>query len=415
MERSRIEPGVLQVFRWFAVLRIVLLGAALGITYLIPFERRGPPVDLPSLSVIPWALLENALLFAYLSWRRLHGTLGRWYLPLGITLAALGLQLEQFWISPFTRIWQPEALLFILLILVAWQYDFRWVVLFSLAINGLEFALETLFPQPVFFITRSGVPDNAILYGRLIARMFSFLVLGYVVTRLVAAQRAQRHDLAAANKKLVQHAATLEQLATSRERNRISRELHDTLAHTLSAQTVQLEAVMAVWEPAPPKAQEMLRQMLATARTGLEETRRALRALRASPLEDLGLAQALRLLAQDFTDRNSLALEMDIAEHIDDISPEVEQCYYRVAQEALENTARHANARLVRVALSQVNGSVTLTVSDDGRGLEEGEAENQRGLGIQGMRERAELIGASLELSSAPGKGTTVRLKKESA
>jgi signal transduction histidine kinase len=414
MERSRIEPGILQVFRWFAILRIVLLGAALGITFLVPLERRGAPIGPPNISAVPWVFLENALLFGYLSWVGLQGKLGRWYLPLGIILATLGLQLEQYWISPFTRIWQPEALLFILLILVAWQYDLRWVVLFSLAINGLEIAFGLLFPQPIFIIARGGVADNTIFYGRLIARLFSFLILGYVVTRLVAAQRAQRHDLAAANKKLIQHAATLEQLATSLERNRISRELHDTLAHTLSAQTVQLEAVMAVWEPAPPKAQEMLRQMLATARTGLEETRRALRALRASPLEDLGLAQAVRLLAQDFTERNSLALEMDIAEHIDDVSPEVEQCYYRVAQEALENAVRHANARQVRVTLSQVNGSVTLTVSDDGRGLEESEPENRPGLGIQGMRERAEMIGATLELTSAPGKGTTVRLNKES-
>src|SRR4029078_5838718 len=106
-----------------------------------------------------------------------------------------------------------------------------------------------------------------------------------------------------ANAKLVDYASTNEQLAVTRERNRVARDMHDTLAHTLSAVSVQLEAADSVWDSQPQQAHELLQKSLASARAGLGETRRAVRALRASPLDDLGLGLALRDLAESTADR----------------------------------------------------------------------------------------------------------------
>jgi signal transduction histidine kinase len=258
-----------------------------------------------------------------------------------------------------------------------------------------------------------GISSQMIAIGSLVLRTFSFLIIGFVITRLVSAQRRQRKALAEANIKLVQNAAMLEQLTISRERNRLSRELHDTLAHTLSALVVQIDAVIAVWEPIPDRAHEMLEGMLDTTRKGLEETRRSLRALRAAPPEDMGLALALGSLAKDFAARNGLSLDLEVSEEINNLPPEIEHGFYRVAQEALENIIQHAGAKQVRVALVEKNDRLTLTITDDGRGFDTKTEATEHQLGLQGMYERAELIGAELVVSSEAEEGTLVRLSKE--
>jgi signal transduction histidine kinase len=258
-----------------------------------------------------------------------------------------------------------------------------------------------------------GVTDQMITVGSLVLRTFSFLIIGFVITRLMSAQRQQRRALAEANRKLVQYAATVEQLTISRERNRLSRELHDTLAHTLSALVVQIDAVIAVWEPIPSRAREMLEGMLDTTRRGLDETRRSLRALRAAPLEEMGLALAVSTLAEDFAARNGMSLDLEISEDVDRLAPEVEHGFYRVAQEALENVNQHAGAQQVKVKLGKKNGTLLLIVADDGRGFDPDVDASEHQLGLQGMYERAELIGASLEVVSERDQGTTIQLSKE--
>ena len=301
--------------------------------------------------------------------------------------------------------------------MVAWQYTFRSVVAFTFGSAALELALILFIPAAsIIGFADLGLPvefDEFIRYGNIAGRSVSFLVLGYIVTSLMNAQRSQRAALTQANQRLVQHAATLEQLTISRERNRISRELHDTLAHTLSAMAVQLDAVVAVWQDIPDKARGMLDQMLTTTRTGLDETRRALRALRAEPLEEMGLALAVRTLAEDFAARESLELEVDIPENLDNLTPEVEQCYYRVAQEALENIARHAQAKRLTVWMQGNGQGLRMMVADDGHGFDVGSEGDAEKYGLLGMRERADLIGAQLEVISHPERGTKIQLRLE--
>jgi signal transduction histidine kinase len=413
MKGAAIEPGLLRVFRWYAGIRFALYFLA-GLRILL-FPSGSHRVEFDPFPILGFTLLGMAVLLVYLSLPILERKLGRAYLPLGIILAASSLILERLVTpSPAVWFWGPDPFFYVLLILVAWQYDFRAVLLFTLGTSGLEIALNLLFPQQVVIIEPiEGISNQMIAIGSIVLRTFSFLIIGIVITRLMSAQRRQRKALTEANVKLVQYAATVEQLTVSRERNRLSRELHDTLAHTLSALVVQLDAVMAVWEPIPERAREMLEGMLETTRKGLDETRRALRALRAAPLEEMGLALALRTLAEDFAARNELSLDLAVPEDINSLPPEIEHGFYRVAQEALENVIQHAGAKQVQVRLKQNEAGLTLVVADDGRGFDTGKEASEHQLGLQGMYERAELLGAEIEVASAMEKGTQVRLIKE--
>lgn len=403
-----MEPGLIRVFRWYAWLRLI----SLTLLPLIAFHARRQQVSSGPLPVA-LVVLDVLVLLVYLYIPGLERRLGRVYFPVGILIATFTLLIEQYFLINNVIGWQQFPFMFVLLILISWQYRFSAVVIYSLGIAALEFILLILVPirfETISLLTQE--IQQLVAFGLLFSRTIIFLVIGYVVTALMKAQREQQRALAEANQKLIQHAETLEQLTISRERNRLSRELHDTLAHTLSALVVQLEALLTVWEPVPERAQQMLSNMLTTTRVGLDETRRALSALRATPLEELGLALAVRTLAEDFGTRHALEMDIDIPEDLDDIPPDVEQSFYRISQEALANIAQHARASSVAIRLDRVNHGLELLISDDGTGfsLDGGKRENQRKFGIQGMYERADAIGADLEIIKQPRNGTLITL-----
>jgi signal transduction histidine kinase len=222
--------------------------------------------------------------------------------------------------------------------------------------------------------------------------------------------REQQRFLEKANIDLTHYATTLEHLATSRERNRIARDLHDTLAHTLSGLSVQLETVKAYWDIDQQMARSILDKSLLAAHSGLEETRRALKALRASPLDDLGLALALNAMVRDMTLSSNLALDLSIPDKMPALSPDSEQSIYRIAQEAVRNVVSHANAKNLSVKLESLEGKTTLGVHDDGIGFDIEKSSKGGHFGLLGMRERAQLIGGELTIISKPGHGTTIQL-----
>ena len=410
MQKSEFEPGLLQVFRFYAWLRagLIILSVGVGLAHV---DQDFPREDL----VIPgiFMVAHTLALVGFLYWHGLERKLGRFYFPTLMLLATAGLIIEQYLFTSRRAFWQVYLFLAILVILVAWQYSFRLVLFYILGMAAFELFIGAFFFVLTPFPMNLPVDERLFNYILLGSRSITFVIIGYIVNRLVKAQRQQRQALAEANQKLVSHAATLEQLATSRERLRLSRELHDTLAHTLSAQAVQMDAILTVWQDAPPKAKDMLEDMLSATRTGLDETRRAMQALRSSALEEMGLSDALRSMAEDFAARHSLALEINLPEKIEDLPPEVEQCFYRVAQEALENSSRHAHARKLALSLNHHNGYLELAIQDDGKGFNPQNGSKEEGLGLRGMYERAELIGAKLSIDSQERQGTTVRLRLE--
>ncbi|MGP3941818.1 HAMP domain-containing sensor histidine kinase [Streptomyces sp. 6N106] len=190
--------------------------------------------------------------------------------------------------------------------------------------------------------------------------------------------------------------------AQESERHRIAQELHDEVGQSLTAVLLELNQAAG---HAPPGLREDLHQVRETTRTSLDEIRRIARRLRPGVLEELGLTSALKALTNEFTGA-TLVVHHRISADLPPLEAETELVLYRVAQEGLTNVARHAAARRAELALTRSPAGVELRVRDDGRGL--GDA--AEGAGIRGMRERALLIGAELDLGSAPGGGTDVRL-----
>jgi signal transduction histidine kinase len=406
----RHEPDILSIFRLFAILWLGLFLLGGGILFIS--QAFSPPATIFFIAGIANALL----LLGYLSWPRLRRCLGSAYLRIGVVIAAAGPIVVNHLVS-FLHIrppgtassfdtWPLAASLFVPLVIVAWQHPLSDVGWFCLGTAFLDLLLTWLTAEgnSVYFFS--------VAHG-ILTRTISFFLVGYMVAWIMAVQQQQRQSLAEANARLTRYAATLDQLATTRERNRLARELHDTIAHTLSAVAVELEAVSALWNTNPVQARALLEQSLAATRAGLTETRRALQALRSTPLEDYGLALAVRQEAESVAARADLSLDLDIPKRMENLPPDVEQCVYRIAQEALVNVMHHAQARRVTVTLHAESGRLTLTISDDGCGFEPDAVDADRHLGIRGMRERAEVIGGILEIESTPGRGTTVRLIRE--
>ncbi|KQX63051.1 sensor histidine kinase [Streptomyces sp. Root1310] len=193
--------------------------------------------------------------------------------------------------------------------------------------------------------------------------------------------------------------------AQERERHRIARELHDEVGQTLTAVLLQLKRVA---DRAPRDLREELGQAQEATRAGLDEIRRIARRLRPGVLDELGLLSALRSLAGEFT-THGLTVRHELRTGLPPLTEETELVLYRVAQEALTNTARHSGADRAELRLRPVTDGVELLVQDNGRGL--GAAAGE-GAGIRGMRERALLIGATLTVSSrGDGGGTDIRLR----
>jgi two-component system sensor histidine kinase UhpB len=187
------------------------------------------------------------------------------------------------------------------------------------------------------------------------------------------------------------------------ERQRVAQELHDEVGQTLTAITLQLGRLARI---APEEVRPDIEEARETARGSLEEVRAISKRLRPEALDDLGLTSALGVLTDRLSDQTGKTIERRIARGLPALQPEVELVLYRVAQEALTNAVRHAGASRMTVALIERGDEVLLTVVDDGQGLDGADP----GAGIQGMRERALMIGAELELTSPAGGGTEVSL-----
>jgi signal transduction histidine kinase len=357
---------------------------------------------------------DASVVLGLVMWPRGRTWLGRAFLPLVIGLmSVMSIVTGNLVPLPPSPANSPEAImlrlmpvLFMALVLTAWQYRWRYVILFIGGIALFTMGLHLLFFRPG---GSSLLPPVTVL----VIQTVSFLVVGYFISVLMSRLKMQQDSLAQANAQLTHYTSTLEDLTISRERNRMARELHDTLAHTLSALSVQLETVKAYWDVDPAAAQQTLNKSLAATRSGLQETRRALKSLRASPLDDLGLALALRKMAEETAARANLKLDLSLPEQLPALSSAVEQCVYRVAQEAMANAAHHANAQTLIVQVLANGPRVSLLVRDDGLGFNVEQGETSRHFGLPGMRERAQLVGGQLAIDSQPGQGTAIQLTIE--
>jgi two-component system, NarL family, sensor histidine kinase UhpB len=193
--------------------------------------------------------------------------------------------------------------------------------------------------------------------------------------------------------------------AQEAERLRIAQELHDQVGQTLTAVLLQLSRIQA---RIPAELGADVDEVQDAARASLEDVRRIAIELRPEALDELGLPSALAVLADGFAQRSGLRVIHRIRDSLPALSPEVELVVYRVAQEALTNVARHAETDRAELTLATSRGRLVLIVADEGRGLS---GDHSDGTGLRGMRERAALIGAQLQIARHPTTGgTQVRL-----
>ncbi|HEX5574721.1 MAG TPA: GAF domain-containing sensor histidine kinase [Gemmatimonadales bacterium] len=195
------------------------------------------------------------------------------------------------------------------------------------------------------------------------------------------------------------------------ERNRLAREIHDTLAQSLAALTMQLEVVDArAADQGDRRLSGAAARSLELARSALEEARRSVLELRAAPLEGRTLTEALKHLASEVPDAG--ALEVRVATDGmagEELPAAVALGLYRIAQQAIANVARHAGARHATIRLARDDGGVRLRVEDDGIGFDPAAVPSGR-FGLVGMSERARLLGGTLRLESSPAGGTVVEV-----
>jgi signal transduction histidine kinase len=205
-------------------------------------------------------------------------------------------------------------------------------------------------------------------------------------------------------------------LAVVEERQRLARELHDSVTQALYGATLYAEAAARQLETGQVEmASEHLRELRDTAQEALQEMRLLIFELRPSILESEGLVNALRARLEAVEERAGLEVEFHVeGETMSDLrslATAVEEGLYRIAQEALNNALKHACARRVTVSLDRGERAVILEIVDDGVGFDPSTAVEGGGLGLDGMIERAAQMGGELVLDSEPGAGTRVRVE----
>jgi signal transduction histidine kinase len=240
----------------------------------------------------------------------------------------------------------------------------------------------------------------ALIYG-------TGIVFVVVFTRVAASEREARTALAEANQLLRDHAAQVEELATTKERNRLAREIHDSLGHYLTVVNVQIGAAQAILEQDRPRALDHLSNAQALTQEGLAEVRHSVAALRASPTESRPLPEALARLAEQWN-AAGLHTRFAVAGTARSLTPQVHLTLYRAAQEALTNVGKHAHATSVDLHLDYRNeDSVHLSVRDDGVGSDN----SGGGFGLLGVRERVQQLSGAVRVRTDSGKGFALEVE----
>ncbi|MEP7357623.1 MAG: sensor histidine kinase [Anaerolineales bacterium] len=377
-------------FRWYILFWHVIYLGSLAITLGYHLWAHRAALGLSQAGIL---LLAAGQVGLYL-WNFILND--RWPLPLwrhGVYFIG---SLALWWIE-----WQVEPAFFGLGIAYLGQ---MFGVLPPVAALPATLVVLVLFYGQAFNWQFGGLPLNAIV-GPLVgwasfAALFLFIYhtsrisreRGLLIVKLQAIQRelelAREHD---------------NELAALRERERLARDLHDSLGHALVAISVQLEAIQRLYRVDPARAEAQVEALKGVARANMDELRRSLMGLRAPGLGDRPLVEALRSLCLETGQRIGLDAGYRLSGDPARLTPAAAEALWRVAQEALTNAAKHAQPRSLDVSLEVGPAEAVLRVRDDGRGLPPGAEALPGHYGLRGMRERVEGVGGTLRLSSEAG------------
>ncbi|MFB2971113.1 sensor histidine kinase [Aerosakkonema sp. BLCC-F183] len=242
--------------------------------------------------------------------------------------------------------------------------------------------------------------NTAITYG--LTLMFILLLVNALL-----AERQSREKLLIANDRLREYALRIEDRATLQERNRIAREIHDSLGHALTAQSIQLENALLFLPADAEKTASFLREAKQLGSRALQEVRRSISTLRSDPLQGQSLANAIAKAVTEFRQSTGIVPSCTI-ELSQPIPTDISTALYRIIQESLTNIYKHSGATQVTIDLRENREAIRLQIEDNGRGFNpEG---NTTGFGLQGMRERTAALGGQFFLTSQLQQGCRITI-----
>ena len=218
-------------------------------------------------------------------------------------------------------------------------------------------------------------------------------------------ERQGQKKLAVANTRLRQYALRVEELATVQERNRIARDLHDSLGHSLTVFGIHLEGALRLLQSNPTKATELLMEIKQLNTNTLKEVRESITALRSDPLQESTLADAIADLITEFQKATGVVPTFD-NQLRSALSNDLNIVIYRIVQESLTNICKYAAATAVTITIIQSATNLEITITDNGKGFDL--TQNATGFGLQGMQERALALMGQLDIITAPNQGCRV-------
>jgi len=257
--------------------------------------------------------------------------------------------------------------------------------------NGIAFSAYLDYYNPVIQSWFTGLESMMVCLNILLFVLYMILLF---TNQKEENERIRKlnEQLNQANDQLRDYAVNMERMTQMRERNRLAREIHDTLGHTLTGIIMGADAGLALLDVAPEETRKRIQVVAQTARNGLTDVRRSIKALRPDALEHYSLAQALEGLVENF--RLTTSAQIAYFQEAEELKLDVdeEDALYRVVQEGLTNAVRHGKADRIEIRITRTGNAVSVSVRDNGTGC----GALEEGFGLRHMRERLEMLGGTL-------------------
>ncbi len=383
-----------QPFRFLLYTEWLMLASCGAMAAIEAWQRQSLPIQhiliLVSLGVMGWLLPSGKTPIRYL------------YTAIEIGLIFYGTTLGYLHILP--------TLYLIVMIRSCFLFDppGRWIVaglsLMLFLVHQVQY-INTLTPLMLPNVEQQRIwmhqVAEVLMFG------LGLFFVGQLVNVLLTERRTQE-QLALAHEQLRQYAIQVEDLAAVQERNRIAREIHDSLGHALTTLNVQLQTAVKLWQRNPSEAKPFLEQAQRLGTVAMKEVRQSVHTLRADADREEPLEQAIAALIQEFCQSTGVTVNTEI--DLPAILPaQVSKTIYRVIQESLTNICKHAEATAVQVRLQQTADKVRLIIADNGRGFRF--QTHRSGFGLHGMHERVAMLNGTLRIDTEPGSGCRITVE----